>query len=395
MRLKLKSPNPNEFIQKFFQNNVIEEVRIPSYTSKTDKLYYQLTKPGKEFIKRELNVLLPKEQIEYLKKEVERVLAIDLNPSNNYHMKLYIFLANIKEILNQDNPSFYCDSTSKIYPQLTATLNPYFLKIINGFIIWCEIYREGMTLRELSSRTFTIFPLKLNEDASKVLSTGLIKEKFRDFVRFNLKFDIEDAGLFLNYESADFSGIIKLEYINDELKLIESPIFMIPNLFLHKISKIILPSKKLLLVENLSVLSQIALDDYALKNKLTVLYIGGKPSKFLQKIIEILEECNHNFSCYLWVDYDLGGLQILKIIKSIMKNRALRIILPPIDYKLPKIEFPGNLKEKIIKFRFLNSNEESIKLTEWIMKNGSFEQEYFLGDYLEFLDNEIMDNKKL
>ena len=324
-----------------------------------------------------------------MKKDVNRVLALISKPNNDYHFKLRNFLETIKDILDQENPTFYCDDKTKIFPQLSASLNPYFLKVIKAYITWCEIYREGMTLRELSSRAFTIFPLKLNVDASKVISIGPIKEKFRDFVRYNLKFDIEEAGLFSNYESADFSGFIQLEYINSDSKMIESPIFMIPNLILHKINKIILPSKKLLLVENLSVLSQIALDDYALKNKLTVLYIGGKPSKYLQKIIENILKSNQEFDCYLWVDYDLGGIQILNIIKSIFKKNKLKIILPPTDFKIPKKVISNDAKDRLSDFKTFKSNEESMKLTEWIVKNGSFEQEYLLEWYKEILNYNI------
>jgi hypothetical protein len=384
-KIKTTQISYDYFIKKMLQENILEKVTIPSFSSHKDNIYFLFSPLAENFLKNQLGILYPEDQQKIILEEISKLFSKEIIIINSYHQKLVEFLKGIsKNLINWQEFSIPCSDNTLLKFQININKESLLLYILLSLITWTKIFRTSLTLREVSCRVFTEKKLKIQTDPSKMLGKRNIKEKLKDVIQENLIFTMEEAGLFSEYETVDISG--KITAFKEDGKEInfEGSSIILSNLVVHKFCKLKIPSKKLLLVENLAVLAQIALDNWAMENQCTVIYIKGKSTKFLQKVLNLINLSNFDLVIYSWLDYDLGGCQILKIIASIFPEKQIKTILIPNSLNIPYDTFNQKHENQLQQIAAKGS-PIICDYAKWILNHGKIEQEFLLSQYSHIL----------
>ncbi|MFW9876829.1 MAG: hypothetical protein ACFFG0_27360, partial [Candidatus Thorarchaeota archaeon] len=317
----------NGLIQKGLIFKKIEVIQA----SNTEKTYYSLTDNGKLKLKKLTAFLNIEEKIDLGIKKIKNTLDL-FNYDDLKENKKIIFslVENQLGLLKRRNPEWIKNDGTSIKPQNSAINPPKYLIILYGLCTWLQIYRDNLTLREVSARAFQDSQLLSDVDPSKVLDK--YSNDFNSIIKQFSGKDSNDFGLILALDSFTFSGKLILKIQNGNSIKIAGSSVSFSNLSYSNIKTINLNVEKVLFIENFAVYAQMVLDNWGADNNTLLIFIKGMgisgyfKKSILKKIIRNNPEANY----FVWLDYDLGGCKIYReILKNLNVDNIKIIKIPP------------------------------------------------------------------
>ncbi len=350
-------------------------------SSNTEKMYYSLTDDGKLKLKQLTGFLNVEEKIALGIEQIKSTLDL-FNYDDLEENKKIIFslLNNQLKQLKEGIPEWIKNDGTSIKPQNSAINPPKYLIILYGLCNWLKIYRDSITLREVSARAFQELELVSDTDPSKVLDK--YSNDINSIIKQNSGKDCNDLGLILALDSFTFSGQLVLKICNGESIKIGGPSVSFSNLSYRDIKTIDLNADKVLFIENFAVFAQLVLDNWAIKYNALLIFIKGMgiAGHFKKFILKKIIKSNPEICYFVWLDYDLGGCNIYREIIKNLKVDNIKIIKIPPDISIPFRKIPSNQLNLIEHYGNLE-NLELKNFSQYILKNGKVEQEYLLEWY--------------
>ena len=385
LKAKYQDMNFDDLTNSFIQKGLILKKILVIQKSNKEKSYILLTDLGRKKIKDRIGFLSVEEQISMAK--VKLLLTLKKENIKDYDDNksiLYNLLEDQLKRLESKNPGWKRLKKSFFIPRISAVNPPKYLIILYGLCTWFEIYRDNLTLREVSARAFQNSPILINEDPSKVLDKysndiNSIIQKFSGKI-------CDELGLILALDSFTFSGDLTLHMQDDNFIKIGGPSVSFSNLSYAKIEKINLNANLVIFIENYAVFAQMVLDNWAIKKKILLIYIKGMgiSGHFRKKILMNILRNNPKVHYFIWVDYDLGGCNIYREIINNLEVDDVTIIKIPPELSIPYRTVPESQLKSIKEF-CSSKNSELKNLATFILNNGRVEQEYLLEWYKEIL----------
>ena len=386
LKAKYQDIKFDEITNSFIQKGLILKKTLIVQKSNKEKNYILLTDLGKKKIKNLIGFLSVEEQILMGKDFILQTLDkknVKLYDENK--RILYNLLGEQLKRLELNNPMWNTLEKSSIIPRNSAIIPPKYLIILYGLCTWYQIYRDNLTLREVSARTFQNSPIMINEDPSKVLDK-YSKDINSIIQKFSGKI-CDDLGLILALDSFTFSGELILQMQNGNSIKIGGPSVSFSNLSYTNIKKINFSGNLVLLIENYAVFAQLVLDNWVNTNNALLIFIKGMgiSGHFRKKILMDIIRNKPKAKYFLWVDYDLGGCNIYREIINNLEVDNFKIIKMLPELSIPYRPVPESQLESIKEF--CNSkNSELRNLATFILDNGRVEQEYLLEWHNEILN---------
>jgi hypothetical protein len=375
---------------KLMQTGLIEQLKEYNSSNSKTREYIVLTENGITVLKSALGVIENDKQIELSKTMMQEIINQTLETETPQLNRLVDLLKNQLNQIENDDPYWGKQNGEKIKPQTVQKTMPLYYIITKTLCTWVRYYRKIMTKRELSCLSFSGDSMIRGMDASKVLDS--IYDSLEQIIApATLGFeDIEAFGLIKTLELVQMSGSAEICFPQNESIRINGPLSVINSFEHQRIISVMPASKTVLLIENLAVFLQLVNDRYAETHNAFIVFIHGKSSKFLQKVIHSIgnnEVGTHSdIELYAWVDYDLGGIQIFSILESLLSNRRLKAVIPRLNLDAPYREVNENEKAEIQELAMAGSDERQ-KLGNFILEKGMIEQEYFIRDYKDLLNS--------
>ncbi len=371
------------FFDKFLHSGVVEQIEEYYSTKSGKRESVLLTDRGYNFLKEHLDVIERNEQIMLSQQLIEETLKIIIqNPSPQLN-HLIDLIRDQREKLTSKNPFWQKDSGESIKPECVQTKTPVYYIIVKALCVWIRMFRERMTKRELSCVCFVEDPLIKVKDPSKVLDTlydsleAIIQPQLLGFR------DLDDFGLTKTLETMQMSGSISI-IKNNQTFPIQGSVILLNSYEFQNIKSITSDCHNVLCVENLAVFTQMVYDKFALEEDLLILFIAGKSSRYLQKILEIIANDNKKHTWWAWLDYDLGGVEIFQFLEEELAPNLVNPIIPFLSKPVTYREISTKNREKIKKI--IDGGSSSIRqFGNHILSNGKIEQEYFIKDYKAIL----------
>ncbi|OLS14843.1 MAG: hypothetical protein RBG13Loki_1525 [Promethearchaeota archaeon CR_4] len=375
------------FLDKFLQSAVVELVE-EYYSTKTGKKeYVLLTDQGYDFLKRHLDVIERNEQITHSRQLIEETLKTTpqlLNPQLN--RLTYLIKTQLEKIASV-NPCWEKDTGEKVKPESVQTKPPTYYIITKALCTWIKMYRERMTKRELSCLSFVDDPLVKDNDPSKVLN------KYYDGLEAIIQprslgyRDLDDFGLTKTLETVQLSGSITIAK-GDHILDLKGPLILLDSYEYQNIKSITSKCHHILCVENLAVFTQLVYDKFAMTENILIIFIHGKSSRYLQKILQILANNEQKCDWWAWLDYDLGGVEIFQFVEGIIAPHVVNPILPGLSETNSYRPISPKNRARIQKI--IEKGTASIQqLGKHVLSKGKIEQEYFIKDYKVILKSYI------
>ena len=381
-----KNQDLDEISEGFIQKGLILKRIDVIQTSNTEKIYYSLTNDGKQELKELTGFLNVEEQIALGIEKINNTLDIFNKDDLEANKKIIFSLLNVQlELLKEGNPEWIKNDGTSIKPQNSAINPPKFLIILYGLCTWLQIYRDNLTLREVSARGFQESELSFNEDPSKVLDkySNDINSIIKNFSSKNC----EDIGLILALDSFTFSGELILKMQNGKSIKIAGLSVSFSNLSFSNINSIELNADIVLLIENFAVFAQLVLDKWATENNALLIFIKGMgiSGHFRKSILKKIIRNNPEIKYFVWLDYDLGGCNIFREIYTRLGFENIKIIRIPSKFHIPYREIPLGQIDSLQAF-IKSENSELSNFAQFILMNGRVEQEFLLEWYNEILE---------
>lgn len=379
-----KNDTPEKFTNSIIQKGIISKETLFAKENLKRREFIQLTQFGKDNLKKTLGFISAEEQISLVKEKINSTntsLTSQLNP--NQKIILNLLLKQIKKI-NDNTPGWELNDGSLIVPRNSAKTPPKYLLIAFGICTWLKIYRDNLTLREISARAFQDAQLHLKDDPSKILDK--YSQDIDSIIYKFSKKNCVNLGLILTLDSFTFSGEIILNMQDGEKIKISGSSVSFSNLSYGKINTIELTVKRVLFIENFAVFAQLVLDNWNSLNDTLLIFIKGMgvSGHFRKSILKKIINANPKVNYYIWVDYDLGGCNIYReVIKNLeVENIKIIQLLPKMSIPFRKI--PVN-QINPLKSYTESSNNQLRAFARFILENGKVEQEYLLEWYDEIL----------
>ena len=392
LKVKYQDIKFDEITNSFIQKGLILKKTLVVQKSNKEKNYIFLTDLGKKKIKNLIGFLSVEEQISMGKDFILQTLDKKNAKLHDENKRiLYNLLEDQLKRLELNDPMWNTLEKSSIIPRNSAVNPPKYLIILYGLCTWYQIYRDNLTLREVSARTFQNSPIMINEDPSKVLDK-YSKDINSIIQKFSGKI-CDDLGLILALDSFTFSGELILHMQNGNSIKIGGPSVSFSNLSYTKIKKINFSSNLVLLIENYAVFAQLVLDNWVNTNNALLIFIKGMgiSGHFRKKILMDIIRNKPKANYFLWVDYDLGGCNIYREIINNLEVDNFKIIKIPPELSIPYRPVPESQLESIKEFRH-SKNSELQNLATFILDNGRVEQEYLLEWHNEILNYNFREN---
>lgn len=381
-----KNQDPDEISEGFIQKGLIFKRIDVIQTSNTKKIYYSLTDDGKQRLKKLTGFLNVEEQIALGIVKIKNILDKFNKDDLEANKKIIFSLLNVQlELLKEGNAEWIKNDGTSIKPLNSAINPPKYLIILYGLCTWLQIYRDNLTLREVSVRAFQESELLSDVDPSKVL------DKYSNDINcivknFSSK-NCEDIGLILALDSFTFSGELILKIQDCKTVKIGGPSISFSNLSYSDIKTIDLNAEKVLFIENFAVFAQLVLDNWAIENNTLLIFIKGMgvSGHFRKTILKKIIKNNPEVKYFVWLDYDLGGCNIYREIVKNLEVENINIIKIPPRISIPFRKIPINQLNSIRAYS--NSEHSELKnFAQFILKNGRVEQEYLLEWYNDILN---------
>ena len=370
----------------FIQKGLIFKETIPARSSLKKKEYITLSEFGREFIKKQIGFLSSDDQIllanEMIRETIDFLKNVKFNPKQEV---LYELVNDQLQRIRNADPGWELEGGSLIIPRNSGKNPPKYLLITSGFCCWLKIYRDNLTLREISARAFQNVSFSLDKDPSKVLD--MYSKDINSIIRKYSGKNCADLGLVLALDSFTFSGNMILRMHDGNEVEVSGLSVSFSNLSYGNIKNIKIDAKKVLFIENFAVFAQLVLDNWSRSHDTLLIFIKGMgiSGHFKKTILKKIVENNPTIKYYVWLDYDLGGCYILKeIIKNLEIDNIL-IIKIPLGIHIPYRELPPKHIDSI-KSLCTSENTELGSFAQFILKNGRVEQEFLLEWYEEILD---------
>ena len=369
----------------FIQKGLIIKETVPTRSSLKKKEYIILSEYGKEFIKNHIGFLSADEQIliavELIRDTIDFLKKGNLHPNQEV---LYELVNDQFERIKNSTPGWELEGGSLIIPRNSGKNPPKYLLITTGFCYWLRIYRDNLTLREISARSFQNASFSLENDPSKVLD--MYSKNINSIIsKFSGK-NCADLGLVLALDSFTFSGnMILIMHDGNEVDISGQSVSF-SNLSYGSIKNIKVNAKKVLFIENFAVFAQIVLDNWSVSNQTLLIFIKGMgiSGHFKKTILKKIVENNPTLKYYVWLDYDLGGCYIFKEILKNLEINNISTIKIPLNLHIPFRELPPKQIDSI-KALCKSENTELSNFAQFILNNGKVEQEFLLEWYEEIL----------
>ena len=368
----------------YIQKGIIFKKILFAQSSTQESVYYLLTNRGKERLKILLRFLNIKEQLSLGKdKIINTIESYDKKPLNPSKKILYHLLNNQLELIMKNDAGWQLKN-SIIVPQNSAVNPPKYIIILFGLCTWLEIYRDGMTLREVSVRAFQSSQVLLSGDPSKALDK--YQSDLNNILEQFASVTCEQLGLVLTLEYFVFSGEIHVTFQDNKRQVLKGPSNSVSNLIFTNIKKIKVTTKKVLLIENSQAYAQLVLDNYWQKSDILIIFIKGMSiaSQFRKRILQQIVKDNPDLRFWFFLDFDLGGCRIYKTASKILEGCKSYIVNIPAEFNLPYRDLPESHKKSIESF-LLEDDTELISFAKFILEKGKIEQEYLLEWYIEIL----------
>ncbi len=371
------------FLDKFLQSGVVEIIEEYYSTKSGRKVYVFLTDLGYEFLKKKLEIIESAEQIIGSRSLIEAILSQNI-PQQNLQLKRLVELVKDQlDKIKSSDPCWEKESGEQIKPKSVQSNPAIFYIITKTICTWIRCYRERMTKRELSCLSFMEDPIINEKDPSKVLDKyydsleAIIKPKSLGFL------DLDDFGLTKTLETLEMSGSISITKNNETISL-SSPLILLDSFQFQNIKSITTECRSILCVENLAVFTQLVYDKYAFEENLLIIFIHGKSSRYLQKILKIISMDEKKYDWWAWLDYDLGGVEIFQLIENTILPKVVNVIIPNASEMKAYRQISETERSRII--RVIGTGSKSIQqFGNHILTYGKVEQEYFIKDYKNIL----------
>lgn len=397
----------NNKMVKFYQNNALENITylfiqkglifketIPTRSSLKKKQYIILSEFGKDFIRKQIGFLSSDDQIlltkEMISETVDFLKDVNLNPKQKV---LYGIINDQLQRIEEDVPGWELEGGSLIIPRNSGKNPPKYLLITSGLCNWLKIYRDNLTLREISARAFQNAHFPLENDPSKVLDNYSMD--INSIIKNYSGKNCADLGLVLTLDSFTFSGELILRMHNGNEVEISGPSVSFSNLSYGNIKSIKVNAKRVLFIENFAVFAQLVLDNWSSLNDTLLIFIKGMgiSGHFRKTILKKIVENNPTISYFVWLDYDLGGCYIFREILNKLELDNILIIKIPLKIHIPYRELPPKQID-LIKALCKSENTELRNFAQFIQSNGRVEQEFLLEWYEEILNYNFNQKKK-
>ncbi len=380
-----KNQNIEEISNGFIQKGlVIKNIEIIQ-KSNSQKTYFLLTDQGRVKLKELTQFLDVDEQIGLGIEKIKKTLKESGLYSNEKKKIILDLIKSQLDLLETGNHQWVRKDGVKIKPSNSAVNPPKYLILLYGFCTWVEIYRDSLTLREVSARAFQESEIPLDIDPSKMLDR-YSKDLNSIIENFSSK-ECEELGLILTLDSFTFSGELILEMLDGNSIIISGPSVSFSNLSYQNIDKIKLSAKRVFLIENYSVFAQLVLDNWTNQNNALLIFIKGMgvSGRFKKTILKKIIEHNPKCKYFVWLDYDLGGCTIFREILRILNVKTMKLVRIPPHLKVPFREIHTSQLDTL---KVLYNHTDIPELKEYakfILDNGKIEQEYLLEWYDEIL----------
>ncbi len=386
---------PQDIVDRFFHAGFLK--RIKRRVNSTQKFHekLQFTKNAKEFFKQKYNFMDREEQKTFVQQIISDTLEKTPLKDHVIHSYLFDILSRHLEMLKENSPKWFIGESQFIYPNIHDKQHPKYVYIALLLVTWYEHFRKIITYRDLSSRAFTIYTFHRGTDPSKFFKQQKLHLVLEKWVQFNLKKDsLFEAGLVENLKFFHFTGAVHITWKSLKTEKYDSSRQInLSNLEFWKINNIHINNSKLLLVENLAVYTQLILDEFPARFNLTVGYLGGQPSNFIQRILSQINKDNATVKIILWVDWDYGGVQIARVIEKIFSTR-LKYVRLPSNMDLPYQKLSDAHRKQLEKLKEHFTSNLTFFVND-LLSNGTIEQEFVLKDYLRiFQENKIIPAEK-
>ena len=107
-----------------------------------------------------------------------------------------------------------------------------------------------------------------------------------------------------------------------------------------------------------------------------IIFIHGKSSRFIQKILKILSNSEQKHEWWAWLDNDLGGIEIFQFIEKLIAPYLISPIIPFQSETIPYRVVSRKNRQEISK-RLENGSMAIQKFGTQILNQGKIEQEIF------------------
>lgn len=385
IRKLYQNKSPEDITNSFIQKGIIYTKIIFVQKSNSEKKYIFFTSTGKEKIKDLIGFLSVEEQVSLGKAKLLEALTSELSENlDENQVILFSLLKDQFQKIESNDPKWITMENYVIVPKNSAINPPKYVLLLYGVCTWFQIYRENLTLREVSARAFQKAPIMKNEEPSKILDKysqdlNSIIEKFSGKI-------CDELGLILALDSFTFSGYLTL-YMQDNKNIkIGGPSTSFSNLSYTRIKEIHIDTHLVLFIENYAVFAQLVLDNWALNNNVLLIYIKGMgiSGHFRKEILRKILRDNPQVNVFIWVDYDLGGCNIYYEVLKNLEIENINIIYLPPDMSIPFRKIPKNQQNLLSSYA--KSNIVQLRnFAKFILENGKVEQEYLLEWYDDIL----------
>lgn len=338
--------------------------------------------------------IFPKEHYyPYWKKLITDSISSKHNPNDSEIILKNILLNEQKRLVNGD-PGFYRNDQSRIVPENNYFKIGKYEILLNAMCTWYKIWQPMLSVRELSARSVFQIAEKNGISPSKLLEQSY--SDLSEILEYERKTTPLDLGLINGLKFIHYFGNLSIDNGMNENRTFKS--FSSLDLTQLKDKTIKIEAKNILYIENLSAFMHIANDfDSNNFNEWLVVYGNGKFTEFPVEIILRLTKSSNIHNIFLWVDNDLGGLQIISYILNIFSKKNPNFTNFSCLYRIP-----SNLLHYCYKKndeKYWNRLEKEIKnskyniipiIGEYIKDTGLLEQEVLLSDYKTFfMENNI------
>jgi hypothetical protein len=396
LKKKMKIEKVDRITESWIQKGIIYKKAIFHKTSIEPKTYIHFTDSGRLDLKNRLNFsTIDERKAAWLDKIQKSIEIARKNPDMSDMARETISKIILDEqckILH-DDPGFHTEE-KHIVPTNSLVNKPKYDIILLSLCEWLRIWKPILTVRELSARSVMGIARDYDNDPSKVIEEYW--HDFEDVVYYNGKVAIEDLGLMNKLKFVHYSG--SLAEVKSDVK--GDTFSTVSNYYIlhHPGLSFTSPARNLLVVENLAAFfhASVQLGDID-PSKWFIVYGGGQVDSFLPSIIYKLIRDNNFQKVAFWVDNDLGGLNILTTFLRYLKNREIdkkKCDTIAALFKIPPafltLAFDKHQETEIASLIEKSPFQVVKDIGQYIIANGSIEQEALLTNLKEFLEfNEI------